>query len=139
MPHRPATSYEDTLSSGTTNAATSALWQAHRERLARAIDRLRVGTPSPRTDRFDPLALRVLALLLLVPAALLATGSLGDRLASAFRFGVSGSGVPTRVDAWVTPPPYTAMPPVLLSDGSQSAATDGDEQKHLFEFLIEAC
>jgi uncharacterized protein (TIGR02302 family) len=133
VPHRPATSYEDTLSSGTTNAATSALWQAHRERLARAITRLRVGTPSPRTDRFDPLALRGLALLLLVPAALLATGSLGDRLASAFRFGVGGSGVPTRVDAWVTPPPYTAMPPVLLSDGSQSTAPDGDEQKRFFE------
>ena len=91
VPHRPATSYEDTLSSGTTSAATNALWQAHRERLARALARLRVGPPSPRADRFDPWALRALALLLLIPAALLVTGSLGDRLASAFRFGVTES------------------------------------------------
>jgi uncharacterized protein (TIGR02302 family) len=133
VPHRPATSYEDTLSSGATNAATSALWQAHRERLARAIARLRVGPPSPRTDRFDPWALRSLAVLLLIPAALLVTGSLGDRLASAFRFGVAGQGTPKRVDAWVTPPPYTALPPVLLADGAQQAPTNPDEQKSFFE------
>ena len=133
VPHRPATSYEDTLSSGATNAATSALWQAHRERLARAIARLRVGPPSPRTDRFDPWALRSLTVLLLIPAALLVTGSLGDRLASAFRFGVAGQGTPKRVDAWVTPPPYTALPPVLLADGAQQAPTNPDEQKSFFE------
>jgi uncharacterized protein (TIGR02302 family) len=133
VPHRPATSYEDTLSSGTTSAATNALWQAHRERLARALARLRVGPPSPRADRFDPWALRALALLLLIPAALLVTGSLGDRLASAFRFGVTSLGTPTRVDAWVTPPPYTALPPVLLSDGAQPASANADEQKRFFE------
>ncbi|HEY8032240.1 MAG TPA: DUF4175 family protein, partial [Methylocella sp.] len=133
IPHRPATSYEDTLSSGTSSAATSALWQAHRERLARAIARLRVGNPRPRTDRFDPLALRGLAILLLIPAALLATGSLGDRLAAAFRFGVSGAGTPTRVDAWVAPPPYTALPPILLTDGAQQATADSGEQKTFFE------
>jgi uncharacterized protein (TIGR02302 family) len=133
VPHRPATSYEDTLSAGAANTATSALWQAHRERLARAIARLRVGTPSPRTDRFDPLALRGLIVLLLVVSASLAAGSLGDRLASAFRFGVSGTGPPTRVDAWVTPPPYTAKPPVLLVDGARQGAADGNEQSHFFE------
>jgi len=133
IPHRPATSYEDTLSSGTTNAETTALWQAHRERLARAIARLRVGNPRPRTDRFDPWALRGLAMLLLIPAALLVTGSLGDRLSSAFRFGVGGAGTPTRVDAWVTPPPYTALPPVLLSDGAQQASADDEERKRFFE------
>ena len=133
IPHRPATSYEDTLSSGTSNAETSALWQAHRERLARAIARLRVGNPRPRTDRFDPWALRGLAMLLLIPAALLVTGSLGDRLASAFRFGVAGTGTPTRVDAWVTPPPYTALPPVLLSDGSQQASASDEDKKRFFE------
>jgi uncharacterized protein (TIGR02302 family) len=133
VPHRPATSYEDTLSSGGSNAATSALWQAHRTRLARAIARLRVGTPSPRTDRFDPAALRGLGVLLIIPAALLVTGSLGDRLAAAFRFGIIGPGAHTRVDAWVTPPPYTSLPPVLLSDGAQKAADADGKQKTFFE------
>ncbi|MBS0238178.1 MAG: TIGR02302 family protein [Proteobacteria bacterium] len=133
VPHRPATSYEDTLTSGASDATTSAIWQAHRERLARAIARLRVGHPAPRTDRFDPWAVRGLLLVLLIPIALLATGNLGDRLASAFRFGAGESGPPARVDAWVTPPPYTALPPVLLADGSQPAGDDSKERTTFFE------
>ena len=70
LPHRPASSYEDTLSSQTSNAGTNALWQAHRSRLALAIRRLKVGAPSPRADRFDPYAFRALTVLLLIPAAL---------------------------------------------------------------------
>jgi uncharacterized protein (TIGR02302 family) len=131
--HRPATSYEDKLSGGASNPATRALWQAHRERLARAIARLRVGPPSPRADRLDPFAFRALAILILIPAALLVTGSLSDRLASAFRFAVTGQGTPTRVDAWVTPPPYTALAPILLSDGANQAPAGTNEKKNFFE------
>ncbi|WP_045837428.1 TIGR02302 family protein [Hyphomicrobium sp. 99] len=133
IPHRPATSYEDTLTSGASDATTSAIWQAHRERLARAIARLRVGRPTPRTDRFDPWALRGLLLVLFIPIALLVTGSLGDRLAAAFRFGSGEAGPPARVDAWVTPPPYTALPPVLLADGSQQAGDGTHERTTFFE------
>jgi uncharacterized protein (TIGR02302 family) len=133
VPHRPATSYEDTLTSDSTNAETSALWQAHRERLAKAIQRLKVGNPAPRTDRFDPWAVRGLLLLLLIPVAVMATGSLGDRLAAAFRFNMGEQGPPARVDAWVTPPPYTALPPVLLADGSKQTADELPEQGKFFE------
>ena len=130
--HRPASSYEDTLSSQSGNPATNVLWQAHRERLTRAIERLKVGGPSPRADRFDPFAARSLAVLLLLPAAALVTGSLSDRLASAFRFGGGESRPGTRVDAWVTPPPYTAVPPVLLADGADQVTKPEDKPK-LFE------
>ncbi|MET0639027.1 MAG: TIGR02302 family protein, partial [Hyphomicrobium sp.] len=133
VPHRPATSYEDTLTSGSTNAATSALWQAHRERLAKAIQRLKVGNPAPRTDRFDPWALRGLLMLLLIPVALMATGSLGDKLASAFRFGTEDHGPPARLDAWVTPPPYTSLPPILLADGSKQTPDDDRGQGKFYE------
>ena len=120
--HRPASSYEDTLSVQSGNAGTRELWRAHRERLKRAIAALRVGNPSPRADRADPLALRVVPVLLLLPAILLASGSLWDRLASSLRFGESAGGNAVRVDAWVTPPPYTALPPVLLADGAGQAS-----------------
>lgn len=129
VPHRPATSYEDTLTANTDNPETKALWQAHRDRLQRAIKRLRVGTPAPRTDRFDPLALRTLALLVLVPAAALVTGSLSDRLMSAFRIGAVGTGANTRVDAWVTPPPYTGLPPVMLADGADTSGKSAADKK----------
>lgn len=133
VPHRPATSYEDTLTSGAENADTSALWQAHRLRLAKAIQRLKVGNPAPRTDRFDPWAVRGLLLLLLIPIAVMATGNLGDRLAAAFRFGASEHGPPARLDAWVTPPPYTGLPPVLLADGAKQADEQIPEQGKFFE------
>lgn len=133
VPHRPATSYEDTLTSGAQNAETSALWQAHRARLARAIQRLKVGSPAPRTDRFDPWAVRGLLLLLLIPIAVLATGNLGDRLAAAFRFGNIDQGPPARVDAWVTPPPYTSLPPVLLADGAKQVVDETRGQSRFFE------
>ncbi len=117
--HRPASSYEDELTANSENPATNALWQAHRERLAATIGRLKVGSPSPRADRFDPMALRALALLALVPAAALVTGNFYDRFASAFRFGTPVAPHETRVDAWVTPPPYTGLPPLMLADGAQ--------------------
>ena len=127
--HRPATSYEDTLTAFSDNPATQTLWQAHRERLARAIQRLRVGRPSPRADRFDPMAIRALALLVLLPTAALVSGSLYDRIASAFRFGKGTERLDTRVDAWVTPPAYTAMPPIMLADGSQPVQPANAEGK----------
>ncbi len=133
VPHRPATSYEDTLTSGASNAATSALWQAHRERLAKAMQRLKVGNPAPRTDRFDPWAVRGLLLILLIPIAVMATGNLGDRLAAAFRFATGDQGPPARVDAWVTPPPYTALPPVLLADGAKQVVDESRGQSRFFE------
>ncbi|MEQ1715934.1 MAG: TIGR02302 family protein [Hyphomicrobium sp.] len=133
--HRPATSYEDTLTTYSDSPETQSLWQAHRERLSRAIGRLRVGRPSPRADRFDPIALRALPILLLIPAAGLVTGSFYDRLSSAFRFGKGMERVDTRVDAWVTPPAYTALPPIMLADGADQAAvrTAKAEEAKLFE------
>ena len=43
--HRPASSYEDTLSVSGSDPATLALWQAHRERMAALLKRLKAGKP----------------------------------------------------------------------------------------------
>ena len=49
--------------------------------------------------------------------------SIADRLGQAFRFGVPPTAVSTaRLDAWVTPPAYTARPPIMLVDGSRASA-----------------
>lgn len=137
--HRPATSYEDTLSANAENPATNVLWQAHRERLARAMARLRVGNPSPRADRFDPFALRILPLLLLVPAVGLVSGSFYERLTSAFKFSGGAGQTDTRVDAWVTPPAYTGKPPIMLADGNAPAQQAADEPgAKLYEVPIKS-
>lgn len=139
VPHRPATSYEDTLTAYSDNPATQSLWQAHRERLARAMARLKVGRPSPRADRFDPLALRVLPLLLLIPAVGLVSGSIYDRLSSTFRFGAGAALTDLRVDAWITPPAYTGKPPIMLADGSSpTGGRASTEKPKLFEVPIKS-
>ncbi len=133
LPHRPASSYEDTLSVSTPDPATAAIWQAHRSRLAGLLAKLRVGPPQPLTHRYDPLALRALGLLSVV----LATGLLGDqgydRLASAFKLGPPGLANTARLDAWVTPPAYTAKPPIMLADGQRPGVSLAREDGQPFE------
>ena len=41
--HRPASSYEDTLTLGAADARTAALWRVHRQRLAALLQKLHVG------------------------------------------------------------------------------------------------
>jgi uncharacterized protein (TIGR02302 family) len=115
--HRPASSYEDTLTLGADDARTAALWRAHRQRLAALLARLRVGRPTPRTDRYDPLAFRALLLLSVFVLLIVVGDSAADRLWSAFRLSPLAKGAEARLDAWITPPPYTAKPPVMLADG----------------------
>jgi uncharacterized protein (TIGR02302 family) len=120
LPHRPATTYEDTITLGSEDPATQAIWSAHKTRLSELVGRLRVGTPEPRTDRHDPLAMRALLLLGLTLLLILVGDGARDRIMGAFRFGSGALLSDARIDAWVTPPAYTAKPPILLADGSHS-------------------
>src|SRR4030065_253823 len=96
-----------------------ALWPAPRERLSRLIARLTPSWPAPRTDRKDPYAIRA-ALLLTVAAAMLAAGgNVSDRLRAAFSPAASGTPALLRLDAWVTPPVYTGIAPIVLAAGSE--------------------
>ena len=123
IPHRPATSYEDTLTASAGDPATQAIWTAHRQRMADLIKRLRPGWPSPRTDRFDPLALRALVVLGVVLGVAFAGRSGLDSLADAFRIDSRSALADQRLDAWVTPPAYTGRAPIMLVDGSAAPGT----------------
>ena len=118
--HRPASSYEDNLTLGAGDPRTAALWRVHRQRLAALLQKLRVGHPSPRTDRYDPFAVRALLLLSVFVLVIAAGDSASDRLRSAFRFGALAKGAEVRIDAWITPPAYTGRPPIMLADGGFS-------------------
>jgi uncharacterized protein (TIGR02302 family) len=128
--HRPASSYEDRL--GTTPPKeTAALWAAHRERLSRLITKLRPSWPAPRTDRKDPYAIRA-ALLLTAVAAMLAAGGNGwDRMRQAFSPAASSAGSLLRLDAWVTPPVYTGVAPIVLADGSEAVGAGSESFRAL--------
>lgn len=120
VPHRPASSYEDTITANADDPRTAVIWQAHRTRLAAALSRLRVGKPHPRTDRQDPIALRGLLVLGVVALLALVGDSVSDRLRSAFRFNSAVALSEARLDAWVAPPSYTGRPPLMLADGSRA-------------------
>ena len=116
--HRPASSYEDRL--GTTSRAdTALLWAAHRERLAKLVAKLKPTWPTPRTDRKDPYAIRSALLLVLIVAALAAGPNRWDRIAAAFSPAARTATALLRLDAWVTPPVYTNVAPIVLADGSE--------------------
>ena len=137
IPHRPATSYEDTLTASATDPSTQAIWSAHRQRMADLIAKLRPGRPEPRTYRFDPFAVRALSVLAVVLGIAFAGRGTLDSLADAFRFDREASTINQRLDAWLTPPAYTGRPPLMLVDGSANtgaapvAAADSPDAKPL--------
>ena len=123
--HRPASSYEDRL--GTTSRAdTALLWAAHRERLAKLVAKLKPSWPTPRTDRKDPYAIRSALLLVLIVAALAAGPNRWDRIAAAFSPAARTATALLRLDAWVTPPVYTNVAPIVLADGSEPVGTGNE-------------
>ncbi|WP_069096051.1 TIGR02302 family protein [Methyloligella halotolerans] len=117
--HRPASSYEDTIS-GDADAETGALWAAHRRRLAALLQKLKPSWPEPRNDRRDPYAVRAGLLLMVFVAIVIAGPDSFNRLKQAFAFAPIDSQALLRLDAWVTPPVYTGEAPIVLADGSES-------------------
>jgi uncharacterized protein (TIGR02302 family) len=123
--HRPASSYEDKL--GTTSRAdTALLWMAHRERLAKLVAKLKPSWPTPRSDRKDPYAVRSALLLVLIVAALAAGPNRWDRIAAAFSPAARTATALLRLDAWVTPPVYTNVAPIVLADGSEAVGAGNE-------------
>jgi len=112
--HRPATAIADDLAVTTKDPYSLALWNAHVERSLQAARALKPGAPAPRLARRDPYALRALVLIACVATFIAAGGERWKRIAAAFDW--QGVTLPAdfRVDAWVTPPPYTGRPPIVL-------------------------
>ncbi|MGH6815645.1 MAG: TIGR02302 family protein, partial [Hyphomicrobiaceae bacterium] len=125
--------YEDTWSAPVHDPVTAHLWQAHKTRLARLLGRLAVAGPRPRTDRHDPFAARAALLLVAVLLLALAGDSARDRLMAAFRLTPAPTVLEARLDAWVTPPAYTAKPPLMLADGGRIAAASASAQNGAVE------
>src|ERR1700760_104903 len=112
--HRPATAIADELATSKADPWSVALWRAHVERALLAAKSLRAGRPAPHLHLRDPMALRALVLILVVATFVAAGGERWRRVAAAFDW--QGVVVPAnfRLDAWVSPPTYTARPPVIL-------------------------
>lgn len=112
--HRPISALRDTLSGAVSQEART-LWEAHKRRASRTIGRLAAGAPNPRVAERDPYALRTIVLLAFIVSAAFAGNARMERLLQAFQSPQAQLAAATRLDAWVSPPSYTARPPVLLT------------------------
>ena len=113
--HRPATAVVDQLATNQHDPVAQALWQAHVEHALLSADKLKAGWPSPKLSMRDPIALRALVLILAVTSYFAAGGEHIKRIAAAFDWQGVVAPANVRIDAWVTPPPYTGRPPVMLA------------------------
>ncbi|MCJ2014621.1 TIGR02302 family protein [Methylobacterium sp. J-076] len=117
--HGPASAAEDVLAVGAADPGTRALWALHRARAARAVAALRVGPPRPGMVRRDPFALRAGLIVAAVATLFVAGPEWRQRLGAAFDWSTPPAPGPNfRIDAWIDPPLYTRMPPLLISIGA---------------------
>ncbi|HXX25172.1 MAG TPA: TIGR02302 family protein [Pseudolabrys sp.] len=112
--HRPATAVADEIAANQHDPIAQALWRAHVERALMSARKVRAGWPQPKLALRDPMALRVLVLLLFTVTFFAAGPERMKRIAAAFDWQGVVAPANFRIDAWVTPPVYTGRPPVML-------------------------
>ena len=112
--HRPATAIADEIASNSDDPVTQALWRAHVERALLSARKLKAGWPMPRLALRDPIALRALVVILVFATFFAATGERIKRISAAFDWHGVVAPANFRIDAWISPPIYTARAPVML-------------------------
>jgi uncharacterized protein (TIGR02302 family) len=113
--HRPASSLEDTLAVGSADPVSQALWKLHVARQSRQVAGLTVAAPRPLMAGRDRFALRSVPVLAAVTAFFVAGHEAVPRLTAAFDWrGPAAPAPAVRIDAWIDPPAYTRLPPILI-------------------------
>ena len=107
MPHRPASSYEDTITANAEDPRTAPSGRRTVPASPPPCASPRRAAASARRPRRPHRAARA-ALLGVVARLALVGDSAADRLRSAFRFNSRSRISEARLDAWVTPPPTPA-------------------------------
>lgn len=122
LPHRPASSYADTLDASLRSPETLGIWKRHKERLQALLKKLRPAWPVSRVRDRDPYALRAALVMCLVVAFLWSGVDAPERLGNAFT-PTAKDETPVWLDAWIKPPEYTGIAPIFLSGQSKGTTT----------------
>lgn len=126
LPHQPAQAFKDHLSPDLDTDETRTLWTLFKERLVEKIRHLRVPFPQPKTSEKDPYAIRMLLLVAVALGLFIQSGNVGPLLSKGVKVPPMLDTRAIRIDAWVTPPPYTNQAPFLVTNGAVTKTeTDG--------------
>lgn len=134
---RPVAAFDETIAVGEGDAASSALWRAHRRKVAERALGVRAAGPRFAVGRSDRYHLRWAALAAVALALVL--GPRGEPADAFAPIGVAGPGLaPVGVEAWATPPAYTGRPPLYFADadarsGRRAAPEDTVVSLRLFD------
>lgn len=121
---RPLAMLADAQALGRADPGTRGLWAISRDRMAALAARARPIAPDAALAGRDPLALRHVALVLLLATVLF--GSLGRvvGLSGDLPAGPAGAAIPgPSWEAWAEPPPYTAKPALYLNEQTADVLT----------------
>jgi uncharacterized protein (TIGR02302 family) len=115
LSHRPLAVLTDRPAGDDAVAAT--LWRTHVARAARAVRHLRVGLPHPGLARHDRRALRAAVVVGLVACLVIAGDDAPARLVQGLlpTQPRAAARPATELQAWITPPAYTRLAPVFLT------------------------
>ena len=116
--HRPLLALDDRFAGDPDDAASRALFEAHRSRMRTRLRALRIGWPRSAVAGADRLALRALAGLILAAGLIAgwqeARANLASAVAPDFSRGLGPTDPVGQVTLWITPPAYTGVPPIWL-------------------------
>ena len=119
--HRPLLALDDRQAGNLRDAASRALFEAHRRRMADSVRRPRIGRPRSRVAAADGMALRAVAGLILVAGTIAGWSDARAHLTAAFdpdfARGFGAAPPVAELTLWITPPAHTGVPPLWLDGG----------------------
>jgi uncharacterized protein (TIGR02302 family) len=114
--HRPFETLNDRPAGGG-DPVMSRIWRLHQDRNRAEIGRLRLAPPDAGLPERDPRALRLLVLIALAFGLALAGPRAGRLIVAALSPNLTLSAGPIPVEAWIKPPAYTGVAPIVLQPG----------------------
>lgn len=119
LKHRPFDVLTD-RPAGNGDSAAASLWRIHQERRRSEIGQLHVSLPNPGLPERDPRALRFLVVITLVLGFVIAGPRAGRLILGALSPGFAASTTAVPVEAWIKPPAYTGLAPILLKNDDEN-------------------